>query len=153
MNDRDLIGVIFVAVFVPLIIAIAALCLRCHCHLQRGRKRPRRTRSYTVDTDWTDYTSPSFEPAYYSPRFKQPSKTRSKRYASYRYDFGLPRYAPRVHAANTRYVPSRRRTREQHLLNEMYDGLDITPEMIRPQETEMVEQARRPSRPRRPFTS
>jgi len=140
MNDRDLIGAIFVAVFVPLIIAIAALCLRCHCHLQRGRKRPRRTQSYTVDTDWTDYTSPPFEPAYHNRRFKQPSKTHSKRYASYRYEFGLPRYAPRVHSTTTRHVPSRRQTREQHMLHEMYDGLDITPEMARPRKRGWVDE-------------
>jgi hypothetical protein len=138
MNKRDLIGIIFVAVSLPLIVAIAALCLCCHCHLKCGEKSQRPLQSCAAEMELPLFDSPPFDPAYIPPHFKQHMNERSRRHTRYRYDFG-PQYTPRIPAANARYVSDRRETRGQRISSEMFNRLEITPDMSRSRKAEFEE--------------
>jgi hypothetical protein len=131
MNERDLIGVIFVAILLSLIIVIAALCLCCSCHFERGEKSRRSAPSYTEGMELPWCTPRPFDTAHLASHSKQPFNERFKRHVPYKHASAPPCYTPRAHAANARYVPSRRQPREQQSLSQMYDGLAITPEMTR----------------------
>jgi hypothetical protein len=130
MNERDLISINIVAVLLPLIVAIASLCLCCHCHLKRGGKSQRPVQSCAAEMELPLFDSPPFDPAYIPPHFKKHTNERSRGYTRYRYESG-PQYTPLIRAANARYVPDRRGTKHQRISSEMYNRLDITPEMSR----------------------
>jgi hypothetical protein len=133
MDGKDLAGVIFVIVFLPLIIVLTALCLWCNRHPRSGRNCQKPTPSRTTEMQLPYFNSPPFDGAYFSPHSKPSSYNRSKRYAPNKYVSGQPRYTPRIHTDNTTHKLPMRQQRRQQLRDELYDGFDITPEMVRPQ--------------------
>lgn len=61
MDGKDLAGVIFVIVFLPLIIVLTALCLWCNCHPRSGRNCQKPTPSRTTEIQLPYFNSPPFD--------------------------------------------------------------------------------------------
>lgn len=132
MDGKDLAGVIFVIVFLPLIIVLTALCLWCNCHPRSGRSCQKPTPSRTTEIQLPCFNSPPFDEriSLHIPNHHPTTVPRDMRRTNVS---GQPRYTPRIHTDNTTHKLPMRQQRRQQLRDELYDGFDITPEMVRPQ--------------------
>jgi hypothetical protein len=138
MNGRDLTGVIFVVVILPLIVILAALCLWCNCYRKRGGRSRRSITSYAAETQLPYSNSPPWDPVYLPPYSRQSYSSRPRRHVPYKYASGPPWYPPQSHASNALHTPTMPQPNRQELREELYEGFNITPEMVRPQSPDSV---------------
>jgi hypothetical protein len=131
MAGRDDIGVIFMAVFIPLIVIIAYLYLCCRCHRQPGRRTTPSLPRFMPPPSKSMHPSLPFQPAHFAaPRHGEVPFSPHINHRPFAQPHSMRHGGRRALRPNrTPYTPSGNQLQEGQVPSEVVDDLFLAPEM------------------------